>query len=370
MADWLQKAWFNHNRWVWLLAPLALLFWVLSSSRRFLFKVGILGSTKSSLPVIVVGNIGIGGNGKTPLVIALVEQLRERGFTPAVISRGYGGKQTHFPYLVNAKDSANVVGDEPLLIMQRVQCDLVIDPKRSRAVKYIEQHSAANVIICDDGLQHYAMGRDIEICVVDKRGLGNGYLLPMGPLREGPWRLNTVDKIVHNIGVVSSHLKISQSDQAKKTEAEGIDSKANLDANAHVTKKITNRITNNNVTQDAMTLVPTFWVNVATGVQISIEDFQSHCQIGQLPILALAGIGEPQRFFSTLKSINIACDISKGYPDHYAFKKADLPHDHVVLMTQKDAVKCVDIAHDNCWYLQIDGVLNKQFFNDIANTLN
>jgi tetraacyldisaccharide 4'-kinase len=292
-----------------------------------------MSSEGADIPVVVVGNIGIGGNGKTPLVLALLNALRLRGYTPAVLSRGYGGNQSGFPYKVNVNDAAELVGDEPALIIRREQCILVIDPIRARGVKFIAQNTQADVVICDDGLQHYAMKRDVEICVLDKRGVGNGYLLPMGPLREGKWRLAQVDAIVHNIGFVEHH----------------------------ESKMPNSGPTLNNF---EMGLRPACWVNINSKEERSLDDFllslaQSNRKI---MITALAGIGDPKRFFDTLESMKINVDRAIGFADHHQFAKSDIPQAGWVLMTEKDAVKCVAFAHTDTWYLRIDAKLSDAFY--------
>lgn len=334
----LQQAWYSETKWVWCLAPLSALFWVLSSLRRLFFSLGLLSSTGANIPVVVVGNIGIGGNGKTPLVLALVKSLVEKGYSPAVLSRGYGGKQTQFPYIVNPDDPAHLVGDEPALIVKRENILLVIDPVRARGVEFIQNNTNANVIICDDGLQHYAMKRDLELCVLDKRGVGNGYLLPMGPLREGVWRLNTVDAVVNNIGFEA------------------------VQDNAIVGSKAA-------VKDFDMRLHAMRWVNVKSAHSKSMEEFtlelaQKHKE--GLQVNALAGIGDPKRFFDTLTSMAINTHTQTAFADHYQFIANDLPPQSMVLMTEKDAVKCTKFAHENCWYLEISAVLPDAFFQLIV----
>jgi tetraacyldisaccharide 4'-kinase len=329
----LQDAWYTQNKWVWCLFPFTCLFWLLSLIRRWLFDVGGLPSTGASIPVVVVGNIGIGGNGKTPLVLAMLKALRSRGYNPAVLSRGYGGRQSSFPYLVSEKDAAQRVGDEPALIIKREQCILVIDPIRARGVQFLEKNTQADVVICDDGLQHYAMKRDIEICVLDKRGLGNGYLLPMGPLREGKWRLQQVDAIVHNIGFTAQSESNNVSNDSAKNLFE-------------------------------MGLQPACWINIFTHEEKSLGDFSISLENkpSNIVVTALAGIGDPRRFFDTLTSMNIKLDKTVGFADHHQFVEDDIPQSGWVLMTEKDAVKCLGFSHPNMWYLRIDAILCDRFY--------
>lgn len=322
----LQNAWYTKQKWVWILAPFTLLFWCISSLRRASFKLGFKRIKRSRLPVIIVGNISVGGNGKTPVTLALVEYLQSQGHTPAVLSRGYGGSQTTFPHLLTPHCKPSVVGDEPALMAKRLNCPIVIDPKRARGSEYIEQHTKVSVIICDDGLQHYALARSIELCVLDKRGIGNGYLLPMGPLREGAWRLNSVDACILN---------------------------ANEEENALV-----NKLSSVRSPLFTMALKATSWVNVASNERRSLQDFSLEGK----NVAALAGIGDPKRFFSTLHNIGILPSKEISLPDHHHFQASDIPSGYTVLMTEKDAIKCANIAHSDCWYLQVNAVLPETFY--------
>ncbi len=197
----LERLWYRKSGWRWLLAPFALLFAIISGTRRYAYRHRWLKGYCSSLPVIVVGNISVGGNGKTPVVVWLVEQLQARGYRPGVVSRGYGGKAPHYPYRLDAASTTAQAGDEPVLIARRCGCPVVVAPKRADAVRLLEQSGEVDIIITDDGLQHYALARDIELVVVDgARRFGNACLLPMGPLREPVTRLKRVDAIICNGG--------------------------------------------------------------------------------------------------------------------------------------------------------------------------
>lgn len=319
----LQKAWYGDKKWVWLLLPLTLIFFCLSNLRKLFYKIGVFTSSKPKAFVIIVGNISVGGNGKTPTVIAICEHLAYQGLRCGVLSRGYGGSQTHFPHLVQDLDSPSLVGDEPMLMQRRLACPVVIDPKRVRGANYLYEEHDCDVIICDDGLQHYALQRNFEIVVMDARGVGNGFLMPMGPLRESVSRINTVDAVVFN-GQPNTDISLSPDKTAM------------------------------------MTLEPNQWINVKSG------ECQSSLMIQDAT--AIAGIGDPNRFFATLTNMGITCDKTIGFPDHYAYKLADIPKG-MVLMTEKDAVKCKSLAHDNCWYLQVSGNISENLYSLLDNKL-
>jgi tetraacyldisaccharide 4'-kinase len=264
--------------------------------------------------VIVVGNITVGGTGKTPLVLYLLEQLQEQGFKPGVISRGYGGKSTVYPQLVTANSMAFAVGDEPLLLAKRSGCPVVVDPNRPRGARYLLENHDCNLIISDDGLQHYALARDIEMVVIDgKRRMGNGLCLPAGPLREPVSRLQSVDFVLVN-GEAKTH-------------------------------------------ELAMQLKPLQWVNVAEPARtLPLSAFQGK------KVHAVAGIGNPQRFFETLQTLGCEASV-QAFADHHRYVASDLAFADglPVLMTEKDAVKCQAFAKQQHWYLQIAAELPSTF---------
>ncbi|MEW9796776.1 tetraacyldisaccharide 4'-kinase [Alteromonas sp. CYL-A6] len=319
----IERAWYTGNPLLWLLLPLSALFWLISSLRRKGYQLGILKAYRPRARVIVVGNISVGGNGKTPVVIALAEHYKKQGRQVGVVSRGYGGKCNTFPYRVRHDDPADKTGDEPLLIARRTGLPVVIDPVRARGVKALEA-LGCTLIICDDGLQHYALARDVEIVVMDNRQCGNGKLMPMGPLREGRWRLNTVDVIVHNSGSEEPVL---------------------LD---DVTTP-----------QVAMTLSGGKLVNVNAPAES-----RTLTSLGATPCIAIAGIGNPARFFSQLSGQGVVLSDTMAFADHHQFVDDDIP-DGLVLMTEKDAVKMHGIAHDNCWYLPVEADLPPLFYQQI-----
>jgi tetraacyldisaccharide 4'-kinase len=277
-----------------------------------MFRLHIKTSSDIPVPVIVVGNISVGGNGKTPLVVYLAKRLRQEGYHPGVLSRGYGGKNAIYPMTVEQNSMVDVVGDEAILMHQHINGPLVVDPVRPRGAMELASKHKCDVIICDDGLQHYPLNRDIEIVVIDgQRRCGNNMLLPAGPLREGTWRLDTVDFLVFNGGFV--------------TNGEYLMS---LEAGKLVNVKQPNK-------------------------SLSITALTSS-------VTALAGIGNPQRFFSLLEKKQVMIKEQMSFVDHHAFTRGDIPSG-TVIMTEKDAVKCTQIAHDDCWYLPVSASLTSQF---------
>jgi len=312
----LVDAWYYGSPWLTLLKPLAALFRRQAKSRRQAYLNGSKEVWHAPVPVVVVGNITVGGVGKTPLVAALVNIARQAGFKPGIVSRGYGGKAPHYPYSVTADSLASQVGDEPLMLARRCGCPVVVDAKRVNAVQSLLQNHDCDLVISDDGLQHYALGRDMEIAVVDgARGLGNGEFLPAGPLREAPERLQEVDWIIVNgEGFVSD--EESQLMQLKACQL----------------------------------------VHLKTG-QVKAVD----ALVGN-EVHAMAGIGNPERFFTTLQKQGYQLQ-RHAFADHHAFQSSDLPVNDgkAIIMTEKDAVKCTQIADDRCWYLSVDAELNDTF---------
>ena len=290
LERWVLNVWYGNDRFgKYLLLPLTGVFCVLAALNRWRHK---RQQVKHPVPVVVVGNISVGGTGKTPLVIWLVERLREAGFKPGVVSRGY-------------KKDADSLGDEPLLIIQRTNVPLAIGKDRNQAITTLLHEHACDIIIADDGLQHYRMGRDVEICVVDgQRRFGNGFCLPSGPLREPASRLASCDFVVTN---------------------------------------------GENMTMHGDTLV-----NLATDSRQSLQALS-----GQT-VHVVTGIGNPQRFINTLEQAGLQV-LAHLYPDHHAFTGAEIRFDDAlpILMTEKDAVKCRQYAVQNVWYLPIEAVLDE-----------
>jgi len=289
-----------------LLLPLSFIFFCLSGIRKLLYKLKLLNSYRATVPVIVVGNITVGGTGKTPFIIELVKQLQKQGKKPGVISRGYGGQSQHWPLVVNDQTSATQVGDEPQLIFQHTNCPVVVGPNRKNDIELLLEKFKCDVILSDDGLQHYAMQRDIEICIVDAiKRYGNGWFIPAGPMREGLGRLNQVDIVLYNGG---------------------------------------------DDTVPSFKMTPTMCVPV---VQNKLQSIELNNFSGKT-VHAVAGIGHPQRFFSMLKQYNIKV-IPHAYADHHQYQLSDLVFDDEfsVLMTEKDAVKCGDLVLNNHWSVPV-----------------
>ena len=338
----IEKVWFYQHSAKWLLVPLLLpftaLFWLLTLLRRWSYKLGWLTSFKVSGPVVVVGNIGIGGNGKTPVVVYLIEQCKQLGLTVGVVSRGYGGNAPHYPYLLNENSTTLEAGDEPILIYSRCQVPVAVGANRvATANLLIEQ--GCDIIIADDGLQHYKLQRDIELIVVDaKRKFGNGFLLPAGPLREGQWRLKTASFVINNIAQNNTSFN-TQSEVSNNIQHE---TKIHSQKTANVSE----------INELNMVLKPQFICNVLTSEKISLSVFvQDHVKVN-----AMAGIGDPERFFNTLRTQKFELNEALSFVDHHHFSEADLSHlssTLALLMTEKDAVKCKKFAKNNWWYVPV-----------------
>lgn len=311
MSSFMERVWYGRHSLQWILSPLSLVYRLIVSVRRWFLQN--FCQINFSVPLIVIGNVTVGGVGKTPLVIALAKKLQEKGLRVGIVSRGYGATTQVFPYEVQLHDAADKVGDEPLLLAQKTHCPVVIAPRRTDAVRYLLEKHQCHIIISDDGLQHYRMGRAIEIVVIDgTRGLGNGLCLPAGPLREPASRLKQVDFIVVNEGTWK---------------------------NAY-----------------PMTLSPGKITQLNTGKEINPDLVNGKWE-------AIAAIGNPQRFYSTLSKLGIEFD-SCSYPDHYQFKQHDLDYlKSLVIMTEKDAVKCRSFSSDNMYYLPVNAVLDNAFWN-------
>ncbi|AXS79261.1 tetraacyldisaccharide 4'-kinase [Dechloromonas sp. HYN0024] len=325
LARWLQRQWFEQRRLtpaLWLLLPLAGLYGMLSWVNRRLAL-----PRRLPVPVIVVGNLIVGGAGKTPLTLWLAEQLTMRGWRPGIISRGYGRRGDG---VMGVRPDAlpNEVGDEPLLLARRSGIPVWVGRRRAEAgAALLDAHPEVNVLLCDDGLQHYGLARDIELVVFDARGAGNGWRLPVGPLREPLRRLATVDAVVGN-----------------------------------------------DFTGALPVTVPRFPMLLKPGHFYRLDDPMQTCSVDSLRgrgrLYALAGIGNPERFFQTLGSLGLSCE-NHPFPDHHAYSLGDLTFagDGILLMTEKDAVKCAGLTVGETWVLPVEAELSPALIDLILEKL-
>jgi tetraacyldisaccharide 4'-kinase len=322
MGDFLQKQWAMYSLWHILLIPLSWIFFVVICVRKSLYSLGWLKSTSLSVPVIIVGNVTVGGTGKTPFVIWLAEQLQLAGFKPGVISRGYGGSSKRAT-AVFVNSNPKLVGDEPVLITKRTACPMFVGADRVAAGQALLQaNPQCNVIISDDGLQHYALQRDIEIALVNSNGqFGNQLLLPAGPLREKLSRLQSVDAIVDSGNGAALTVAFKEARQAP--------------------------IFN-------MTLQGECFESV-NGSEIK----QPASYFANKNLVAIAGIGNPERFFNQLSGLGLQFE-RKTFADHHAFTKQDLMQfsGKTILMTEKDAVKCSTLTTSDAWYLPVTAIIS------------
>jgi tetraacyldisaccharide 4'-kinase len=313
VAPWLQQIWYRNTPPPMALRPLSWLFGLSIRLRRSAYRRGWCRSERLQRPVIVVGNLTVGGSGKTPLVIWLSARLRAEGLAPGIVLRGYGGaaERGSTPLRVEPESDPAVVGDEAVLLRRRTGVPVAVCRERVRAAKLLLD-AGVNVILSDDGLQHLAMARDFEIAVVDaERGFGNGYLLPAGPLREPRQRIEQVDAVVLN--------------------SAGVADQAQLLPRAF-----------------GMNLVGNALLPLGGGEPRGLESFA-----GQR-VHAVAGIGNPQRFFSTLRAAGLTV-FEHPFPDHHRYRDAEIRFADglPVLMTEKDAVKCSKLGGPDHWFLPV-----------------
>lgn len=310
MDAWLQRQWYGRFSIVsLLLMPLSWLFRLVVAARRSLFRRGAIASHAVGVPVVIVGNITVGGTGKTPLVIWLVERLRERGIRPGVVCRGYRGTSPTWPVRVSADTAPEAAGDEAVLLAQRTAVPVVAAPDRVAACRALAAEGV-QVIVSDDGLQHYRLRRDVEIAVIDgSRRLGNRRLLPAGPLREPPARLREVDAVVINGG---------------RPEDDGGSAGISMQIHAGEARRLRD------------------------GTVRDLAGFRG------ARVHAVAGIGNPERFFAQLAAHGLEL-AAHAFPDHAALAPADLEFadDAPVLMTEKDAVKCAAFADERMWVVPV-----------------
>ncbi len=293
-----------------LLAPVAALFAAVVALRRAAYLTGILRRQRLPVPVVIVGNLTVGGTGKTPLVLWLVQSLRARGFKPGVVSRGYRGSAKLSE--VTQDSDPDQVGDEPVLIARRARCPVWIGRSRVAAAHaLLAHHPQVDIVVSDDGLQHYALQRDVEIVAVDSaRGFGNGWMLPAGPLREPIARLSSVDAVVANGGAI------------------------------------------------AALPVPVFEMRIEGALLRNVLNPECTVATGSLSgknVHAVAGIGNPQRFFGHLQRLGISFT-AHAFADHHSFTPSELefPGAEALLMTEKDAIKCATFARESWWAVPVD----------------
>ena len=323
-SGFLENSWYRKSNWLFLLWPISLITRFMSSRKRERYLMGTLKTWKPDVPIIVVGNIVIGGTGKTPLVIWLAKSLLKLGYKPGIVSRGYGGRAKQYPLLVNSTTPVTDSGDEPYIIATNTNCPVVVSPNRVQAAKKLVTDTDCDVIISDDGMQHYQLDRDIEIAVFDGlRGAGNKLCLPAGPLRESLNRVEDVDFIVSSSKPLDD-LSIKE--------------------------------------DYVMEYRPIKWIRISDD-----ESFEPENWPLTRAVHAVAGIGNPSKFYNLLRSLGLQ-PIEHSFPDHYQFNKADLTfNDQLpIVMTEKDSVRCKAIDVKNIWYLKVEADIPDEFAEKIA----
>jgi len=314
----IQHSWYSKSKLTLFLLPLSWLFCLLVQCRRFFYHLKIFRIYQLDVPIIIVGNLTVGGTGKTPLVIELANLLKKHGYRPGIISRGYGGKARSWPQQVRWDGDPSIVGDEAILIARRTLCQMAVGPDRVASAKSLLKYTDCNVILSDDGLQHYALGRDIEIAVIDGiRRYGNEKCLPAGPLREPVKRLEQVNfKITNGIAGPEEFAMVYKTQQLRRADD--------------------------------------------PEVTLNLSDLKKQT------VHAAAGIGNPKRFFDQLRlsGLNI---VEHAFPDHHPFKKTDLDFGEIqpIIITEKDAVKCQRFYLHNVWYQPIKANLDNQFIEQL-----
>jgi tetraacyldisaccharide 4'-kinase len=315
LADLCHRIWYQRHPLMWLLAPFGWIFQLVMAGRDLLYRSGVLPMHPAGVPVIVVGNLTVGGTGKTPLVLWLADYLRELGYHPGIVSRGYGGHVSDKPQQVRTDSEPALVGDEAVMLARRSGCPVAVCRQRYLAASGLVEHAGCDVIISDDGLQHLSLARDIEIAIIDGQlRFGNGLCLPAGPLREGKGRLQRVHAIVCN---------------GRPQRGE------------------------HGMEYQAGDLLP------LSGEPCEAQALSTwHGRT----VHAVAGLGNPQRFYALLRAHDIQY-IPHEFPDHHRFTLDELQFDddYPVVMTEKDAVKCEHLQLNNAWYLPVNAVLPRTF---------
>jgi tetraacyldisaccharide 4'-kinase len=302
---WLERHWYRRTPVSCALLPLAGLYRLAVTLRRAAYRRGVFHAVRLPVPVVIVGNITVGGTGKTPLTVWLARWLRQHGYVPGIVTRGYGGQSAVWPQYVQADSDPTQVGDEPVLLARAAGCAVVADPDRVRGARLLLERYGCNVVLSDDGLQHYRLARDVEIAVIDAtRRFGNGWCLPAGPLREPVVRLNSVDVRLVNGDAGADEWSMRLTEQGLCRLGERTPS-------------------------------------------ASVEHFRGR------HVHAVAAIGNPRRFFDQLRDLGVE-PIEHPFPDHHKFTPADLAFgdDTEIIMTEKDAVKCERLGVRG-WYLRV-----------------
>ena len=318
----LYRIWYGKSVACIALLPLSWLYCAATAVRRLAYRSGLLATTRLDSRVIVVGNISVGGTGKTPLVVALAERLQQAGFSVGILTRGYLGRASHWPQAVSANSDPQQLGDEAVLLARRTRAAVFAGPQRVAAGRALLQRAPRDVLICDDGLQHYALYRDVEIATVDMtRGHGNGWCLPAGPLREPPSRLQQVDAVVAlGGGPGDGH---------------------------------------------TMQLLPAAACRITDPAKRrDLDSFRGNV------LHAVAGIGDPERFFTLLRGAGLTIQ-PHAFADHHPFRAEDLDFadDRPVLMTEKDALKCEAFSKENWWFVPVDAQLDAAFYDWLFNVV-
>ena len=322
MQNFLNKVWYERHPAGVLLSPLAWFYQGVVWLRRKAFETGLVSPYRAPVPVVVVGNLSVGGTGKTPLVIWLAEYLKTLGYTPGIISRGYRGKAKQWPQQVRADGDPAIVGDEAIVIARRTGSPLAVGPRRADNIQALLKHANCDIVISDDGLQHYRMARDVEILMIDGvRRFGNGKCLPAGPLRESVSRVRDVDLVVTNGIAGRGEFKM----EIKTSRLHPLDRQHS---------------------------------------PVALSEFAGQA------VNAVAGIGNPDRFFDMLRGAGLRV-VKYPFPDHHFFGREDLKFDQAlpIIMTEKDAVKCEHFKLENAWYLPIDVEMPQVFEHRLRGAL-
>ena len=311
-VSFIEQSWYQKKLWLWLLWPFSILTKFAAQRRRERFISQPKLSWKPDVPVIVVGNIVVGGTGKTPMVIWLTKLLESRGYKPGIVSRGYGGNSSKNPIIVDDDTSVKLSGDEPIIIFKNTSRPVCISSNRIAAIRKLLLDTDTDIVISDDGLQHYKMDRDLEIVIFDgNRGIGNGLCLPAGPLREPLERIEAADFVVSSSKVVDLETKHNKY---------------------------------------LMNYQPIEWARI-----VDNKRFKANAWPLSKNVHAVAGIGNPAKFYKTLSSLGLN-PIHHSFPDHYQFLEEDLDFNDSlpIIMTEKDAVRCLDMDNKNLWYLSVE----------------